>query len=136
MELVELLLPFIGAQDMPELVGCDRFDRTPDYWLGWVLGYFQMQTAVPYRRAFRAAPYREPVTMYHPLHEAPESKFVEALNDRLFPQTQRRVRNSDKDVVSDRPLDDAQPIATSEKRAFRTGTSLGCLREAAGLSQS
>lgn len=108
MELVELLLPFMGARDMPGLVSCDRFDRTPDYWLGWALGYFQMQTAVPYRRVFRAASYQELVAMYHPLHEAPESKFVEALCMRLYPQP--------KQVQEKTPGDDASHGARAAKQ--------------------
>ena len=133
MELVELLLPFIGVQDMPGLVSCDRFDRTPDYWLGWVLGYFQMQTAIPYRRVFRAVPYRELVAMYHPLHEAPESKFVEALCTRLFPQPkQMQAKAPSNDVPRDAQTTGQDPSPGQQRRP----TALRCLREAAGPSQS
>ena len=54
-----------------------------DYWLGWILAYYQMETGRPYRQVFDAIPYEELAGMFYPLHEAPEEKFVEALNHRL-----------------------------------------------------
>lgn len=85
-ELVELLLPFVSAKGpVPER---DRFDRSPDYWLGWVLGFYQVETGRSYRRVFETVEYDELVALYHPLHEAPESKFVETL--------ERRMRSADK----------------------------------------
>ena len=54
-----------------------------DYWLGWILACYQMETGRPYRQVFDAIPYEELAGMFYPLHEAPEEKFVEALNHRL-----------------------------------------------------
>lgn len=84
LELVEGLLPYIGVQREP-VRECSRFTPTPDYWVGWVLAYFQAACGLPYRRVFASIPYRDLVAMYHPLHEAPEEKFVDALLDRLYP---------------------------------------------------
>ena len=57
-ELVRLLAPFMGtAGDPLESAGVeypfDRFGRSPDYWLGWSLGYFQVVTGLPYARVVR-----------------------------------------------------------------------------------
>lgn len=85
-ELCEFLLSYVGS-DYKFDGSCNRFVPTPDYWLGWVLGYFQMATCVPYKRVFKALSYRELVGMYYPLHEAHEDKFVDALLDELYPMT-------------------------------------------------
>lgn len=87
-ELVRLLAPFMGiAGDPLESAGVeypfDRFGRSPDYWLGWSLGYFQVVTGLPYARVVRAVSYRELAALYRPLHEAPEEKFVSELCDLL-----------------------------------------------------
>lgn len=80
-ELLNMLMPYL---DMPTPVEpSDRFGRTPEYWLGWVLGLHQAQTGQPYKRIFETIPFAELVDMYYPLHEAPESKFSETLRQRM-----------------------------------------------------
>ncbi len=80
-ELVQLMLPFAGRWEEVEPV--PRFDRTPDWWVGWALAYYQFARAASYRSIFSRVPYGEIRQLYHPLHEAPESKFVEVLERRL-----------------------------------------------------
>ncbi len=113
-ELVEFLLPFLG-----ESVGlADSYDllgRRPDYWLGWSLGFYQAATGVPYRRIFCSVAYRELVGMYHPLHEASEERFVETLNERVFPRA---------------------AAASGVRGAAGEPTPLRRYRERAGLSQA
>lgn len=60
-----------------------RLVPTPDYWVGWVLGAFQVETGYSYRTIFESVSYDELRGMYWPLHEAPESKFIESLGGLL-----------------------------------------------------
>ncbi len=73
-DLLRIMLPLLPCEEVPvpEL----RYDRTPDFWVGWVLAHYQMATGCSYRSIFAAATYDEIRSMYWPLHEAPESKFV------------------------------------------------------------
>lgn len=80
-ELITLLVPYVGKVKLP--CSIERFERTPDYWLGWMLGVFQVRTGCLYRRIFQKVPYDELVGMYYPLHEATEERFIEALDQRL-----------------------------------------------------
>ena len=80
-ELLETLMTHLGGQ-MPDCAPC-RFDRTPDYWLGWVLGLYQSETGKSFKRIFQVIPYAELVGMYYPLHEASETKFFETIEHRL-----------------------------------------------------
>ena len=52
-----------------------------DFWVGWVLAHYQMVTGCSYRSIFATATYDEIRSMYWPLHEAPESKFVDIFDE-------------------------------------------------------
>ena len=80
-ELVESLAPVLGERiSLPHLVATAPL---VDYWVGWSVAYYQHETGTPYRRIFEAVPYGEFAASYHPLHEAPESKFVEVFEPRI-----------------------------------------------------
>ena len=81
LDLLRLLAPYLDTErPAPEHA---QVVPREDYWLGWILACYQMETGRPYRQVFDAIPYEELAGMFYPLHEAPEEKFVEALNHRL-----------------------------------------------------
>ena len=53
------------------------FDRSPQYWAGWVLAYTQWMSCLGFSDLFEVAPLDWIIGSYHPLHEAPEDKFAE-----------------------------------------------------------
>lgn len=53
------------------------FDRSPQYWAGWVLAYAQWVSGVSFCDLFEVAPLDWIIGSYHPLHEASEDKFAE-----------------------------------------------------------
>ena len=80
-ELLEMLAPCLDVKlSLPNVVA-----TTPlvDYWVGWILAYYQHETGTPFQRMFEAVPYEEFAASYHPLHEAPEQKFVEVFEPRI-----------------------------------------------------
>jgi len=86
-ELLEQLAPYLDEEiALPQTVVAEPL---VDYWVGWAVAYYQHETGTPFRRIFEAVPYEEFAASYHPLHEAPESKFVEVFEPRI-----RDVRNS------------------------------------------
>ena len=72
---------FMASGLAEEPAPCLRYDRTPDFWVGWVLAHYQMVTGCSYRSIFATATYDEIRSMYWPLHEAPESKFVDIFDE-------------------------------------------------------
>ena len=56
-----------------------------DYWVGWMVAYYQHETGTPFSRIFEAVPYEEFAASYHPLHEAPDQKFLETFEPRIRP---------------------------------------------------
>ncbi len=71
-----MILPF-PEQPSP------RYDRSPDYWVGWSIAWFQLKTGLPYQSVFGNFPYCDLRGMCYPLHEADESKFIETLLRKL-----------------------------------------------------
>ena len=58
------------------------FDRSPQYWAGWVLAYTQWTSGLGFNDLFEVAPLDWIIGSYHPLHEASEDKFAEIVIDR------------------------------------------------------
>lgn len=81
LDLLRVAAPYMTA-DAP-VPDAARVSPSEEYWLGWILGFYQVRTGRPYRQVLDVVPFDELVGMYYPLHEAPEAKFIEVLNERL-----------------------------------------------------
>ncbi len=81
------------------------FDRSPEYWAGWILAYYQWETNLSFSKIRDYVPFSQVIGMYNPLHEAPREKFLDVMNK----------------------------IIQEEKN--HKGTNLHQLRKAAGLTQ-
>lgn len=58
------------------------FDRSPQYWAGWVLAYTQWTSSLGFSDLFEIAPLDWIIGSYHPLHEASEDKFAGIVIDK------------------------------------------------------
>lgn len=58
-------------------------DKTPEYWIGWSLGYYQWIRNVSFREIEEVLPASEMYGMYNTLHEADVSMFVSILDERF-----------------------------------------------------
>lgn len=52
-------------------------DRSPEYWLGYSLAYFQWATSLPFRKLNKYISIEELLSMYHPYHEMDIDQFVD-----------------------------------------------------------
>ena len=71
----------------------DAMGRTPEYWCGWVLAFYQWKSARPFSEIFTALAPSDVVRLYHPLHEASEDTFADradAIVRRALPDTRLR----------------------------------------------
>ena len=57
-----------------------RFERTPEYWAGWILAFYQWETNFSFSKIREYASLSQIVNMYNPLHEAPKEKFLDVMN--------------------------------------------------------
>lgn len=58
------------------------FDRSPQYWAGWVLAYAQWMCSLCFSDLLEVAPLDWIIGSYHPLHEASEDKFAQIVIDK------------------------------------------------------
>lgn len=58
-------------------------DKSPEYWIGWSLAYYQWYRNVTFRQIEEVLPAEEMYAMYSTLHEADISLFVEILDERF-----------------------------------------------------
>ena len=59
----------------------ERYSRTIEYWIGWTVSYYQWYTDRKFSEIFDAVSFSDLQNMYHTLHEADISKFVEIMDE-------------------------------------------------------
>ncbi len=57
------------------------FEKSPEYWCGFVLAYYQWYSGLRFEDIFKRLPASKVLKMYYPLHEASLRKFVDVAND-------------------------------------------------------
>ena len=55
----------------------DHMGRSREYWIGWAAAYYQWHSGRKYSHIFKAIPFEDMQKLYHTLHEADITKFVE-----------------------------------------------------------
>ena len=57
-----------------------EYDRSPEYWCGWIVAFYQWYTGISFREISQIVSMTEIRKMYPTLHEASELKFVDTVN--------------------------------------------------------
>lgn len=72
-------------------------DKSPEYWCGWALCYYQWFTGRAFQKIHKAVSMKEMLCMYITLHEADITKFVSIMDEKMmkfYPETNlKRLRN-------------------------------------------
>jgi len=79
----QVLFNEIVGDSMPLIYPKGR-GRSPQYWCGYVLAYYQWYTGLGFERIGLYLPPSRIIGMYHPLHEADIQKFVDIANGIIF----------------------------------------------------
>jgi len=70
-----------------------RFNRSPEYWAGWVLAYYQWNSGISFAKIRDYVAFHDVINMYYPLHEAPKEKFSDVMNELIKRKNQERGTN-------------------------------------------
>lgn len=81
-EIVTEILKKIRNADVPEKEYIS-FDRTPEYWAGWILSQYQIYSELSFKKIHSLISFERLVRMYHPYHGAPPEKTFEILDNQL-----------------------------------------------------
>jgi DNA-binding transcriptional regulator YiaG len=72
----------------------ERFSRSPEYWAGWAIAYYQWFSARMFSEIHSVLPFSTLTMLYSTLHEADISKFVSVANKKIkeaFPDTRLKT---------------------------------------------
>ncbi len=76
----------------------DRYERSPAYWAGWAVAYYQWYSSRTYSEIFKAISFEDLLCMYPTLHEADITKFADIVDQKVretFPDTNlKRLRTA------------------------------------------
>lgn len=95
-------------------------DKSPEYWVGWALAYYQWCTARPFMKIYKVVTIEDLLKMYSVYHEMDIMKFVEAINekwDQYYTETNlKRLRKIA--GLSQRELADLSGVALRQIQLF------------------
>ena len=86
--LSETNTSFQDAEDIMYL------DKSPEYWAGWALAYYQWYSVRSFMEILTAVPLEEIIRLYLPYHEMDIRQFADAMQDRMkaaHPHTKQRI---------------------------------------------
>lgn len=73
-------------------------DRTPEYWAGWVLARAQWELGKTFTEILSVVPLSSLIALYHPYHEADDSKTIDLIRSKFPPKESalKRIRKAKK----------------------------------------
>ena len=78
----------------PDVADAMYLDKSPEYWAGWALAYYQWSADATFMDILKAVPLDDIMGMYPIYHEMDIAKFVEQMNELMkavYPQTRLRA---------------------------------------------
>ena len=93
-ELARLVLEEAGVP-FPEAEDAMYLDKSPEYWSGWALAYYQWFSNRSFMEILKAVPLNQMIRMYSVYHEMDISHMVEKMDEALkasYPFTRLRTR--------------------------------------------
>ena len=78
--------------DIPTGKYSGTLDRSPEYWAGWALAYFQWYSAIKYAEIIGAMTMEEIVSLYNPYHEMDIKQFCDKMMEKLSPSNEAKLK--------------------------------------------
>ena len=97
---IELAIDIVRETTGKEIIAAleERLGRSPEYWIGWAVAYYQWWSERKYGSIFKVLTFDELHQMYYTLHEADISKFLDIADARMkeyYPETNlKRLRTA------------------------------------------
>lgn len=118
-ELVKEIIRTSGRK-LPEFPDEMYPDKSPEYWAGWALAYYQWYTGKTFMRIYRAVSMTEILKMYPVFHEMDIMQFVDAMDKKIkefYVETNlKRIRTQA--GLSQRELADSAGISVRQIQLF------------------
>ena len=82
-ELARFVIEKSGKKAI-EIEELPYIDYPPEYWIGWILAYYQWYTGKAFQSILRRIPYEKIYNLYGVLHEADPSKAVSVFDEMML----------------------------------------------------
>ena len=79
-ELARMVLQESG-QSIPDIRPSYACDRSPEYWTGWAIAYYQWDTGLRFSEIEQAVPISKVRMLYTPYHEMDVRQFADKMNE-------------------------------------------------------
>ena len=98
-------------------------DKSPEYWIGWALAYYQWHSNLPYEHIGKCVPINEMYCMYRTLHEADLSLFVEIMDEKCRSDRKASMLRKLRTYagLSQRELSEMSGVALRQIQLFEQG---------------
>ena len=90
-ELAKLIFERVGEKDYPTK-DLPYVDYPPEYWVGWILAFYQWQTGRSFDAIIPIVTYKKVYKMYHAMHEADPRKAATVF-DAMFLGKETKLAN-------------------------------------------
>lgn len=77
---IELACDILGLEDERRQIVLPM-NRSPEYWTGWAVAYYQWYSGIPFQRLDHEVPIERIRDMYFPYHEMDILQFVDRMNE-------------------------------------------------------
>lgn len=128
---------WLSGIPVPDTEDLMYLDKSPEYWTGWALAYYQWHSVKTFKRIQRVIPVAEVCSMYNPLHEADIRMFVEIVDKRMEEDRKqsrlKRLRAYAK--LSQRELADQSGVPLRQIQLFEQGERDICKTQAQTLQK-
>ena len=107
----------------PDVADAMYLDKSPEYWAGWALAYYQWQTDISFMEIMKAISLEYIIGMYLVYHEMDIEKFVEQMNQLMkaaYPHTRLR-RHRDNCRMSQAELAEESGVPLRQIQLFEQG---------------
>lgn len=78
LELTHTVLEEVGLSK--EILPYQSLDRSPEYWAGWAVGYYQWKKNLRFSQIFTIVPFEEILSMYQKYHEIDIRHFCDRMD--------------------------------------------------------
>ncbi len=102
-ELCRLILSECGLS-FPQATEIPHIDYPPEYWIGWILAYYQWYSGKSFANICRVLKYDALYNLYGVLHEADPSKVVSVFDDMIqaHKETNLSIQRKNKELTQEK----------------------------------
>lgn len=122
-----------GCEVAKEVIGCSGIsvpdtedvmylDKSPEYWTGWALGYYQWKRCETFKSIERVVSVDMVCSMYYPMHEADIERFVIVMDEKMSAAQSSQLRRLRAYAgLSQRMLAEASGVPIRQIQLFEQG---------------